>query len=845
MTTIQNNLVDRGVSPTVRVRGLRAPLAAPVHHCLHCGASLVASATRESDFCCAGCSYVFRLVHEQGLDSYYKIRDAVIAPASPGIFQPRDFTWLATLQETAEQSSAAPELNLEIQGISCAACVWLIERLFNRQPGSLHIETDAQLGRLHLRWTPGEFDAPAFARTLQSFNYLVGPPGAQPLVSESRQLVRRIGLCAAFSMNVMLFTLPVYFGMREDFAYAGLFGLLSLVFATFSVLTGGIYFINRAVRALRDGVMHIDLPIAVGIVGSYLGSLYGWLTGQGELVYFDFVSAFILLMLTGRWAQTAAIERNRHRLLVTAAQVHRVLVETPQGKVTRSAEDLVTGEKFLVSSGQAIPVDSRLESPAATVGTAWINGEADAHERREGALIPAGAINLTHGEIRLRAAQPWSASLLAQLLRPARRDDYRHAFLERVIRGYLVGIFGAAILAGLGWWFGTHDAARTWAVVTAVLVVSCPCAIGLAFPLTDEMAAVALQRCGVFIRENDLWPRLARIRKIIFDKTGTLTAEIPVLQNPDALAALAPEARAALLALVRDNPHPVSQCLAENLLSSGLATGISPPVGEIHEEIGHGLSLKTPQKIWSLRRPDNPTRHLIGDVSIEGHDAEFACDGVVLARFRFADEMRPGAPAEIAALRTRGFELYILSGDRPAKVQSMAAELGLPADHAIAGVTPSEKAAWVQSLDRRDTLMLGDGANDSLAFDAAFARGTPAVHRGVLEGKSDFYYLGPGLGGLREMLAVAALRRRTQFALLIFSIVYNLIAVGLAAAGHMNPLLAAILMPVSSVAMLAITHLGMRPPRTKNCRAIIRHIEYYPKIPRGRARTPLRAECHL
>ena len=811
MISATDNLVDGGNRDRVRVRGLRTDRLAPVHHCRHCGTALAGEAAIESGFCCAGCSYVFRVVHEHGLDGYYKIRDAVVAPAGEAVFQPRDYAWLVALQLEAELSPGTPELTLEVQGISCAGCVWLIEKVFDQQPGSLHIETDAQVGRMHFRWTRGVFDAPRFARALQSFNYLAGPPGAEPAMPESRRLVRRIGLCAAFAMNIMLFTLPAYFGMEKAFPYARLFGLLSASFATLSVLVGGGYFFSRAFRALRERVMHIDLPIAVGIIGAYAGSFYGWLTGRESFVYFDFVGTFILLMLVGRWAQVAAVEGNRRRLLTAQARPDKVRIVAADGTVAeRAVENLRAGESFLIRPGQVVPVEAQLETAAATFGTAWINGEADPRECRAGARLPAGAVNLSRTEVRLRAAQSWSGSLLAQLLQPAKRGVFRHRFIERIVSGYLVGIFTIATVTGLAWWFSSHDAVRTWSVVTAVLVVSCPCAIGLAFPLADELATVTLRRGGVFVRETDLWPRLGRIRKIIFDKTGTLTLETPVLRNPAALIALTPIARAALFALVRDNPHPVSQSLYENLLLAGLPGTGTGMDGDISEEPGLGVALRGATGRWSLGRPGwrggSVPAFITGD-----HDTEFAQDGMVLARFCFADTARIGARSEIGALRGLGFEVFILSGDRRAKVAEMAAALGLPPQNALGECTAQEKADWLQQHDRRDTLMLGDGANDSLAFNAAFARGTPVIHRGVLESKADFYYLGRGLGGLRELFSVNAARRRTQAWLLTFSVAYNTLAVGLAVAGHMSPLLAAVLMPASSLLSLAIVAGGMRP----------------------------------
>ena len=781
--------------------------AAATTSCRHCGAPLSGAAARASGFCCAGCGYVHRLVHAQGLGDYYGLKDAVTAPADPTVFQTRDYAWLAALQRAAETSAGAgrpAELTLGIQGISCAGCVWLIERVHQGLPGAGEIVVNPQYGTLRLRWWPGEFAAPEFARRLQGLGYLAGPPEEQPAEPETRGLLRRIGLCAAFAMNVMLFSLPVYFGMEPSYEWAGLFGTLSAGFATLSVLAGGSYFLVRAVRALRARTLHLDLPIAIGIAGAYLGSLYGWLAGDERFVYFDFVSAFIVLMLVGRWAQVAAVERNRRRLL--ARQPRPAPVRLHDGREV-APEAVTAGQELRLAPGAQLPVDARLESPAAAFSLASINGEAEPRAFHGGQRVPAGAVHVGREPLALTALQDWEDSLLARLLATEVRPGARHPLLEWIVRGYVAGILLAAAGAGTAWFLVGGDAAKAWSVVTAVLVVSCPCAIALAFPLADEMAAVALRRRGVFVREGGLWPRLARVRRILFDKTGTLTLETPVLLNPEALAALARDARGALHGLVRDNPHPVSQTLLEHLLSARPAPAGADRCGPVTEVIGQGVE----QDGWSLGRPGWRTPPAGTGTGAAGHDAELAWRGRPVARFRFADAARPDARQELAALRRAGFAVGILSGDRPEKVTALARELGLDLAEAAGGLTPGEKAARVAADEPDRTLMLGDGANDSLAFAAAGCRGTPAIHRGVLEGKADFYYLGRGIGGIRALFETDQLRRRTHRVILVFSVAYNLLAVGLAVAGQMNPLLAAILMPVNSLATLGIVSLWMRP----------------------------------
>lgn len=771
--------------------------------CRHCGLPLVQTRTAEPGFCCAGCARVFRLIHEQGLESYYTIKDNVTPPADGAVSAFRDYRWLQAVQRDAEQAGgaeragAAASACLAVQGVSCAGCVWLIERVFRRQTGARECWVNAQQGSVRLVWTGGECDLADFARKLQGLGYLLGPMGEDELSrdGESRALIRRVGLCAAFAMNVMLFTLPTYFGMSPSFEYARLFSTLSLVFGTLSLLAGGGYFLGRAWRALVLRVPHIDLPISLGILVAYAGSVYGWITANERFIYFDFVAGFILLMLVGRWAQVAAVERNRRRLL--RHQTKPGSVRLADGSLL-PPESVRVGRRFLVPAGQSVPVDARLVEGDGVCSLASINGEAEPRGFRAGQRVPGGAVNVGRADLAVEALQDWPDSLLARLLQVSEHPAVGNPLLDRIVQGYLVAILLIAAAAGAGWWWATQDLLRTGAVVTAVLVVSCPCAVGLAFPLAEEMATVALRKAGVYVREGQLWNRLSRVRQIVFDKTGTLTFEHPQLKNPEELDRLGAEEQRALFTLVSDNPHPHAQAILERLLMK--SDFVAGP-GHVSETVGFGVEYAG----WTLGRAGWREDGASGGGTI------FAKDGRRLARFHLAQTARDHARREIAALQQRGYPVFVLSGDETANVKAFAESIGLAESHALGGLSPDAKAAWITAQGEKAVLMLGDGANDSLAFNRALCCGTPAVHRGVLENRSDFYYLGRGIGGIRALFVTNHIRQRTQAVILVFSVLYNLLAVGLAVAGMINPLVAAALMPINSLLTLAIVIWGMRP----------------------------------
>lgn len=782
------------------------------HVCIHCGTPFRPAAHRP-DFCCAGCQFVHDLIAKNGLGQFYDLQEGGVPPVQSLVFQKRDYAWLEDLARVSNGT-----LTLDVQGLSCIGCAWLIEKLFTRKPGALVIHVDPTLGQLALRWQPGVFDAVAFARELQTFGYLVGPPG-KSAAPASRALNLRLGLCAALAMNTMLFTLPRYLGMEEGFEFAQLFQRLTLILGTLSFLIGGSYFFIRSWHSLRQRVLHIDLPISLGLAAAYAGSVFAWMRGAHGFVYFDFVSTFTFLMLAGRWLQQKAVERNRHQLLAAQSEPPPVRLVGRQASERVPVARIAVGDVFAVDPGQVVPVLSRLCSEGATLGMEWISGESEAASARRGRLVPAGAMNCGQAAIELEAREPWADSLLAKLLRITPAGTARDATLERFLRGYIGVVLSLAVTGFCAWWAFTGALLPALQVLISVLVVSCPCASGVALPLCRDLATSRMRKLGIFIRDGELWAKLDHVRKIIFDKTGTLTLEAMSLLNPDSLRHLHSDESAVLLAMVNDSLHPVAGCLREQLL----ADRVEPvPASAIHEAIGLGLEMEHGGATWRLGRPEWAVVGTIlsaesareqgqsqrTGLSASRADCIFTRDGEPLAAFRFGETARDDAREEIAALRGRGCEVFILSGDRRGKVDSMADRLHLPREQCLGELSPDEKAARVRTLDARDTLYLGDGANDSLAFDAAWISGTPAIDRGLLEQKAGFYFLGRGLNGVRALLDTAALRRRTARAVVAFAIAYNAVAVALCLAGFMSPLLAAILMPASSLVSLAIVFAG-------------------------------------
>jgi len=780
--------------------------------CAHCGTPFTPRA--KEAYCCHGCEYVAQVLSDNDLTRFYELKgNKAVPPVGSKAFTEAEVTPLIAEIKRVESSTEKPvaSARFSIEGISCIGCVWLIEAIFQRQPGSARVRIDPRSSAVEAHWQRGHFDIATFARELQKIGYRLSLYSDDPQAhSGSRQITYRLGLCGFFLLNTMLFTLPAYLGMGGEFYLAPLFQLLGATFATLSLIIGGGYFIQRAWQAARNRVLHIDLPIAAGLLAGYTGSLVGWATGYITLIYFDFVATFVFLMLLGRWLQEYALEKNRSHLQrqKTGPRSVTLIGGAKDGQVIPAGE-VTAGMEYSVAPGEINPVSADPLEAQGSLSLEWINGEADPVAWPQNRTVPAGAINVGLHSLRFRAREGWSDSLLAQLLeRP--QDSFQERRLQTVLKYYIAAVLIVAAAGSLLWLAQTGDLLQSTQVLISVLIVSCPCALGVALPMCDEFANARLRRSGLFIKSAQIWERLRQVRTVVFDKTGTLTMDIPRLQNPETVKALDPLATHALHQLVAHNRHPIARSLREALLAAHPKT-LKPRqhgCARVEESIGQGVAwTDAGGNEWTLGKPAWKQPQLANQTTpkLAGHSL-LRQNGLPIASFNFQEDVRDDARAAVDYLRIQKLNTTILSGDAPGRVDSVARQLDIAAK---AQCSPRDKAAWIEAHAHRNALMIGDGANDSLAFDAAICRGTPVVDKSILEASADFFFFGRSLRCLPELFQVAARRRWVVATIFAVAVIYNLTAVSICLAGLMHPLLAAILMPLSSLVTLALAWLGL------------------------------------
>ena len=779
----------------------RAPLSAQ-DSCAHCRAPLASTkATGAWDgehFCCAGCRSARALIQSMGLDQFYDLSRDITrgeAEAAEGIDRP----WLPALVELARvrHPEARVVLSLDVQGLHCAACVWVLQALFKKRQGALHLEVDPGVGRLHLTFDARSFALAGYLDDIARLGYRTGPPcrDGRP---QSDGLGLRLGVTIAIAMNAMALSFATYFGLGPDDpdGLYTLFGWVNLALSTIALLVAGPVFIRGAIAAARRGALHLDVPIALGVVLAYVGSVVLFLSGRPELAYFDTLDLFLALMLLGRWAQRRFLDVNRRRLLDDDGFVHvRVKVIEPDGTIAhRPLAELAAGRRFLVAPRELVPVAANVEGLPASLDLAWISGESEPVSLQAKDIVPAGA-HLASDHARIFVArEPFAASALHDLLRVHDKTDSGDRFWHRFTTAWVISVLAFATIVAVVWAASSPLEALRHA--TAVLVVTCPCAIGLATPLAYELAHLRLRKEGLLPRRPGLLDRARKIRHVVFDKTGTLTLTRMDLDAPsrEAVNALPASDRDALFQLSARSNHPKSRALQEALASRPLDKTLV-----VSETPGRGLA--------------SATHTLFGDGRALVLRSLVTNENNERVRLTFSETLRPQARHEIANLITAGFDVHIASGDSAERAAAVALALGIAPANVHSRMSPADKAALVDGLGAAATLFVGDGVNDAKAFERASIAGTPVLDRPTLPARADFVVTSGHLGPVAELLRLSHKVRAITLRNAAIAAAYNALALVAGIQGWLTPLIAALAMPASSLLVLALTTLSSRDRR--------------------------------
>jgi Cu2+-exporting ATPase len=700
-------------------------------------------------------------------------------------------------------SQGQDTLELMVQGAKCAACISKIERGLLALPGVSDARLNLSTGRLRVAWAPGVIEAKVVTNLLTSLGYgaaAFDPEAAKRQVDEEgRNLLRYLAVAGFAAMNIMMFSVPVWSGDGEmGEGTRTLLHWISALIAVPASLYAGQPFFRSAWRALSVRHANMDVPISLAVILT-LGSSIAETLQQGQHAYFDGITMLLFFLLIGRYldhrlrqqARTAA----RDLLAMQAVTASRIGAD---GHVTAiSAREIEVGDRLMLAAGDRAPVDGVVEEGVSELDRSMLTGETSPEPVRPGDRIHAGAVNLMQGLVMRATARVQDSSVaeLARLIEAGEQGRARFVRLaDRAAALYVPVVHTLAALTFLCWAFGPlllrmvgFEAADVGVRIAlmnavAVLIITCPCALGLAVPAVQVVATGRLFKRGVLVKSGDALERLAQVDVAVFDKTGTLTLGKPRLLN---LANAALLQKAASLARV--SRHPLSRALVE-------AAGPGAAAKDAREIAGEGVTA------GAMR---------LGRRSFAAPDAADAADGAAelwfsdgvteAVRFAFVDALRADAKQVIEALQRRGIAVELISGDRTQAVEIAAREAGIA--RWAGAASPADKTARLAALraEGKKPLMIGDGLNDAAALAAAHASASPGTALEASQAASDLVLQGAELMPLVEAIDIAKASRARALENLRFSALYNVIAAPLAAAGFLTPLIAALAMSGSSL----------------------------------------------
>ena len=697
-------------------------------------------------------------------------------------------------QRVAAAAGAHEDIILSLPTIYCATCISDVERALHAHPGVKAARVNLTLRRVTVD-APGlsaEDLIPVVERTGYEAHEL-DPAALSASRADriGRDILMRIGVSGFAMMNIMILSVAVWSGAEA--ATRDMFHWISGAIALPTVVFAGQPFFSSAWRALKAGRLGMDVPISLALILASAISVYETLH-SGHHAYFDAAVMLCFFLLIGRYLdyRTRAVARSAAEEL-TALEVPRAFRVTPAGDEPVPVAELVPGDLIRILPGARVPADGEIAQGTSEIDRSLLTGESVPVPAAPGAVLSAGEVNLT-GPLVLRVTAAGRDSSLARLtaLVAAAESARGHytSLAERASRLYSPLVHLLAFSSFLGWYWTTGDLRHSVNVAAAVLIITCPCALGLAVPAVVTAASGRLFRRGMLIKDGTALERLADVDCVVFDKTGTLTMGVPQIVSIEAIPT---EMRPVALALAQGSSHPLSRALAQALRDAGTTAA---DLADLREVPGFGMSGRWQGHEVRLGRADwLGADHGAGRISASWLSLG---EGAPI-RLEFTDRLRPGAESCIRELLASGRRVVLLSSDAAPVVEELALRLGLAEWHA--GVTPTEKAATVRELRAAGAhvLMVGDGLNDTAALAEAHVSISPASALDAARVASDIVLMGNDLSPVAEALETARGARSRIKENFAISVLYNIVAVPFAIAGLATPLMAALAMSLSSI----------------------------------------------
>ncbi|QXB02969.1 heavy metal translocating P-type ATPase [Aeromonas sp. FDAARGOS 1416] len=780
--------------------------------CFHCGEPVPANSSYSLEIkgivrpmCCPGCQAVAETIMECGLASYYDHRTA---PGTKGDLVPEELAALThydlaeVQQEFVTDSGTLREIQLTVEGLTCPACAWLIERHLMTLAGLRYINVNTTTHRARIKWDPDQLSLSDILKGFAQIGYRAYPFQTHQqealYAKEVRSYMFRLALAGLGSMQVMMCAVALYMDLFisvED-EFMVYFKWISLLLSTPIMIYSAQPFYVGAWRSLKQGHLSMDVSVSLALIGAFIASMWATVFNTGE-VYYDSITMFVFFLLLGRFlelrARRKASESSSNLARLVPIMATRI---DEEGEHEVAAKTLQVGDRVRVLAGATLPADGIIVEGQASLNESMLTGEQLPLLKQRGDQVYAGTIN-TDAPLQIRVSHRIEESRIAQIMRlqdHALDDKPAIAQMaDQLSRHFILVLLIIAAAVWTFWHF--HQPDQAFWVTLAVLVATCPCALSLATPTALTSATANLTRNGILLRRGHVLDVLTKANRIVMDKTGTLTTGEISLTGTTTLAEMdETQCLAIARAMEAQSEHPIAR--AFRLPTDSIS--VLSSAREITPVIGHGITAL----VDGVRYRIGSARWLGLDPAQErgrGLAIYLANEQQVLARFNLEDTLRPDARALIAAFKAAGLQTTVLTGDSSLQADEIARELGV--DELVKGVSPDGKLAYLKAREAQGniSIMVGDGINDAPVLAGAHASFAMAGGTDLAKNSADAILLADDLSRLLEARVLAMRTRKIIIENFAWSIGYNLLVLPLAACGWLPPYLAAAGMSLSSL----------------------------------------------